>query len=348
MVFMHHTLVPKPSGGAFQSAVISIKYGSALGVPLFFMLSSYLITELLLREKSATGTVHIGDFYVRRILRIWPLYFTCLISAVFIGILWPEYHAPWGGVAAYTFLAGNWYFGAHPGTPLPPLAIALWSVSLEEQFYVLFPSAAKKLSVLALGIVASSIWIAAQFWTWYLASHGRTSAAIRLDTFVQFQFFALGTLLAIGMKGRLPHTRTALRWVMGLSGIALVYSTEFIFHALSVDHPAIYAPTIQNTLTGLGFLCVLLAFLGMGVPSAFNPIRYLGKISYGLYAFHSMLIVLAYRLCGELHFTHGITLVVYFFALPATILTAHLSYVYLESPFLKIKERYTIIRSRGV
>ncbi len=98
-------------------------------VDLFFALSSYLITELLIREHRPTGTLNIRAFYARRVLRIWPLYFFALFLAA--PSLPREY------LAGFALLSGNWMC-ALAGFPASPFAL-LWSVSIEEQFYLAWP-----------------------------------------------------------------------------------------------------------------------------------------------------------------------------------------------------------------
>src|SRR5205085_9627779 len=109
-----------------------------LGVNFFFVLSGFLITYLLIEEKKLTGKIHIGNFWIRRILRIWPLYFAC----VFIGfVLFPFAKHMAGGTSAET--ADPWYYLAFinnfdyikKGLPDSPGLGVLWSVAIEEQFY---------------------------------------------------------------------------------------------------------------------------------------------------------------------------------------------------------------------
>lgn len=108
-------------------------YG-ALGVHVFFVLSGYLITNLLLREQERTSAISLSDFYVRRAFRIFPAAFVFL--GVVVALYWRERH--WTHVAAAVFYVANmdiwrpWIFGH------------LWSLSIEEQFYLLWPLALKK------------------------------------------------------------------------------------------------------------------------------------------------------------------------------------------------------------
>jgi len=106
LVLVSHTL-PSPDGPGFKLHILrAIRYTGSLGVPIFFLLSAYLITELLLREREFTGTVHIRAFYLRRILRIWPIYFLVLLGTYFYGLFSPANRIPLAGIASYLCLQG--------------------------------------------------------------------------------------------------------------------------------------------------------------------------------------------------------------------------------------------------
>src|SRR5580704_2467620 len=108
--------------------------GGVFGVDLFFVLSAYLITELLLREKDECGSLDVRGFYLRRILRIWPLYFF-YIGLALLPIFNQRHGFTWHHAAAFVLLAGNWSVIAW-GWPSPSIVVPLWTVSIEEQFYL--------------------------------------------------------------------------------------------------------------------------------------------------------------------------------------------------------------------
>src|SRR6478609_9932897 len=91
-----------------SSLLIATFGAGAYGVDLFFALSAYLITSLLLRERAATGFLDLRGFYLRRILRIWPLYLAFVAFAAVFALLVPEQHLPMKYVIGYSLLAGNW------------------------------------------------------------------------------------------------------------------------------------------------------------------------------------------------------------------------------------------------
>jgi peptidoglycan/LPS O-acetylase OafA/YrhL len=136
MVFIDHAL---PFDGMFTDGrwLGSVRYAGGFGVCLFFMLSSFLITDLLEREHEATGDIHLKAFYVRRVLRIWPLYFAFLFFDFFVQLSRHNGHFPVGKLLAFLLIAGNWYVSRFE-VPLT-LSSPLWSISVEEQFYLVWP-----------------------------------------------------------------------------------------------------------------------------------------------------------------------------------------------------------------
>src|SRR5579871_4214634 len=111
----------------------------AFGVPFFFVLSSFLITNLLLEEREKTGRISIAPFYMRRILRVWPVYFAALLVGQFVivRLAHVEGTSIWL-VPFLLFFANFGMSGLQMGAP-PMAYAALWSVSVEEQFYAVWP-----------------------------------------------------------------------------------------------------------------------------------------------------------------------------------------------------------------
>jgi len=107
-------------------------------VSLFFVLSGYLITTLLAMEKENTGRVHLRAFYQRRVARIWPLYYGFTLAVLVIGVFVPRLLPSARALAAYTFFSGNWYLVFSHSNLAGGLGI-LWSINIEEQFYLLWP-----------------------------------------------------------------------------------------------------------------------------------------------------------------------------------------------------------------
>jgi peptidoglycan/LPS O-acetylase OafA/YrhL len=200
-VFLHHGLpgfeLAHHHGFAARLALweTAFKEAARFGVCLFFMLSAYLITELLCREISQTGRVHVTAFYSRRILRIWPLYFAFLFFGVIVGWFFRGYYVEEPRLWAFLLLSGNWYVAA-AGCSASPIA-PLWSISVEEQFYLIWPWIARLggkrlIAVISLFLVPTSI-----LFLYWLSRRGVEASHVTwVNSLVKFQFFAIGSLIS--------------------------------------------------------------------------------------------------------------------------------------------------------
>ncbi len=349
LVFVAHGLawhIDKPT----QTGAIA--RAGEFGVCIFFFLSSYLITELLLREKRDTHTIVIRSFYVRRILRIWPLYFAMIAVGWFSGLFLPSHTISLAWGVSLLLLFTNWYTVGH-GYP-PGFIFPLWSISLEEQFYLVWPWMVKYLSPRGLLAIASLL-LATAYLTLALLLGQKQSLdpAVWVNSLVQFQFFALGTMTAVGLRGRVPHIPTPLRWVLFFAGLLCLRGAQAAVFANdpSVTHDfAHIAPRFVSALAGC--LCFFFSLLPLPAGRIEKPFIYLGKISYGLYVYHVLWLSLSGHLLKSLANFHlgllATQLCAMAIALPGTIVTGMLSYRYLETPFLRFKKRYTVVRSRPV
>ncbi|MBW4027473.1 MAG: acyltransferase [Acidobacteria bacterium] len=351
-VFCLHVVPGVARRSTLTTMMDTMHDAGALGVCLFFMLSSYLITELLFREREKTGNIHLRAFYVRRILRIWPLYLAAILLAVSFSWAGPLFAISKGNVIAYLTMWGNWYAGWH-GYP-HNFTTPLWSISVEEQFYLLWPllvllgGRRAVLGTSLLVMAGSAVAIAV------LCRPGvDITTVIWTNTFVQFQSFAMGGLLALALRGSVPKMKRYLRLPLLLSGGLLCWSADLIFHIHTLNAPALATMLIPGYLcANLGCVGIFLAFLGAELPGWATPLVYLGKISFGLYVLQLLGNGLADALVERItplqtmHYTAiGVRAVL---ALLFTIVFASFSYRYLETPFLKVKERFMFIRSRAV
>lgn len=335
----HHSLIGR--------ILLSMRDCGAFGVCIFFVLSSYLITELLIREKETTGSVHFKAFYLRRILRIWPLYFLMLGIAALGAYFHSAYSATPGRFAAFFLMAGNWYvcFYGFAHVPFDPL----WSVSIEEQYYLLWPPIIKRCGITALTYVSVAVGLLSYgVLTYFSLRRMDLSTSIWANSFVQFQFFAAGSILAVLQRKQLPKLGQAQRLLyVGLSFV-LLFSADFLFHLKTPDAIATPATPIGYLLVLAATVLLLRGFLGSTPPSWMRPMIYLGKISYGLYVFHWIVIDLVSLLLSRQYTAHVAVLIGAPVSLAITILVAAASYKFYESPFLRLKERFTFVHSRDV
>jgi peptidoglycan/LPS O-acetylase OafA/YrhL len=173
---------------------------------------------------------------------------------------------------------------------------------------------------------------------------------------VQFEFFALGALMALLLKDRVPRWSSGLRLCFLIVSAALWIAAEGFFHLReSVLDSGPISYLIGYQFVGLGCVLLLIAFLGMRPEWVPRQLVYLGKISYGLYVFHYLCLdgaSLAFALFfSPAHGTVAVairSLFVMSLALLLTTMLAMFSYRFLEQPFLRLKERFTFIQSRSV
>jgi peptidoglycan/LPS O-acetylase OafA/YrhL len=313
--FMEHTR--RPGGRWVQSSMDA----SALGVDLFFVLSSFLITSLLLREKDQRGTVAVRAFWVRRILRIWPLYFAFVaVVGLFEGL--PRWY--WLGLLTFTVnwsLLKGWYSS---------VTSPLWSVSIEEQFYLCWPLVLRALPTrglpwVCLGMIGLSVTTRAIL-SGFPADP--SSNAIWVNTFARLDPIALGALLAWAWNRR-PWASPG--WASGpalvSAGIVLT-GLQYVWPFFDRRH------TGEEAWTYLASAMLLTVVVAVSVGRSNDWLAhpwlvYLGRISYGLYVFHVAAIVVVMTLSlpwlVRLPLTFGFTL-----------LAASLSYRFFELPFLRL------------
>jgi peptidoglycan/LPS O-acetylase OafA/YrhL len=189
------------------------------GVDLFFTLSAYLITELLLRERERLGEIDVPAFYIRRILRIWPLYFAFL-AVVFVAVsLWPLAKISWLYFAACSVFVGNFgfYWLGQPSLIIAPL----WSISVEEQFYISWPLILRRLTQRKIVIAAILLWTFSIAVRWLMAHEG-ARLLIVFGTFGRLDPMACGILLsAFQRSGRWRNPPLIVRVILVIVGCYL-------------------------------------------------------------------------------------------------------------------------------
>jgi len=343
MVFAHHGL-PNSLNGRVSPAVDGwwhalIDFG-AYGVTIFFALSSFLITRLLIMEREATGDINIRDFYLRRVLRIWPVYFFVVFLGAVVG---PAIEGvPLGPALLLRFLTFNGNYAQVAGAQ-PPYAIGiLWSVCVEEQFYLVWPHVVKHRRGRALGVVLFLMLALGIGSRWFVASHGGGWPQIWFNSLCQLDCFAWGAGAALLYgAGRLK-----LPAVVG-NGIALTALGAGLVIAKACPlvnlHPG--AVPILNA-EAYAAMCFLGATITWAVAACkdsvlgLGPICRQGKFTYGLYCYHTLTLVIArWALNG-----HGVALTTVVW-LGLTALVTTLSWNLLEQPFLNLKRRFQTVPS---
>jgi peptidoglycan/LPS O-acetylase OafA/YrhL len=317
------------------------------GVDLFFVLSGYLITSIILRNNSEPQFLR--TFYIRRGLRIWPVYylvFLCLIVAN----PWlpkPERLDAWPYYATYTQNLPSYWHRAMP--PFNPCFDHTWTLAIEEQFYLVWPALValvgpRRVGLLCCAVIALS-WKLRAGGDWFFFLAPRMSERLLL---ARGDGFALGGLLAWFLarpESTLRHLRRLgppLCALLALgAGLYLSYgmTQEGPIGFLGLPTPSDPAGTILAV--DLCFAGVIgLVLLGQGhpllAPLRFAPLVYLGRISYGLYMYHY---VIYYFYEGQ-SFPHETSIWRGAMKIALTFAVAALSWHVIEQPLLSLKDHF--------
>jgi peptidoglycan/LPS O-acetylase OafA/YrhL len=355
-VFVTHRSDLAPIDANAHPLYHAFTMSGVFGVPVFFLLSAFLITELLERERSRTGRIDARAFYIRRMLRIWPLYFLVFFGLALLDTVLPGAGATTPGKwLAFMLFAGNWYitFNGWIEYPVNPM----WSLSVEEQFYIAIPFLAM-LGRRALVIVnIAALVVAYAVIAWYAQGFPPKPAFSGqwTNSFVQFQFFAGGMLLSLYLRGRRPDWHIAVR-IAVFAGAVGLWMVAFKVFGIKADLPQ---ASVAESLAGwplvlIGSMLMLVSLLGTPARYLPGPLIYLGRISYGMYLIHIFFFWIVYDKArpwltkatadagiGGWRDNLGMAI-----AFLATVAVASLLYRYFETPFLRLKRRYTTVPSR--
>ena len=276
-------------------------------------------------------------------LRIWPLYFFYIGLAI-IPALNPKHVFTWHHVAAFLLLSGNWSIIAY-GWPIHSIVGPLWTVSIEEQFYLLWAPIVRVLSPARIGWAAiSMLALSSTTRIAMVAAHG-SPTSVWCNTLGRLDPLAAGILLAV-LRGRFPKAGLASRIGMFCSGLVALVLVSHYWQINAPDRLE-WVPTIVGyPMVAAGCTLVLTSVLGASLPIP-RSLAYLGKISYGLYVYHALGNVLSNRIV-PVHQAFVQLALRPIIALGLTILLASASYSVLEKPFLRLKQRFARVDSRPI
>jgi peptidoglycan/LPS O-acetylase OafA/YrhL len=282
LVFFHHLCNATIAPGNWTPAILELRsvfeFGVA-GVDIFFVLSGFLITSLLLRDR--TRPAYYRDFYWKRILRIVPVYILCLLAALFF--------IPHSGgyVLLSALFIANFANVVHVQTAGP-----FWSLAIEEQFYLLWPTVVRRRSVTTLARCALAIAVFSIAFRFVAAAVGHHNYFL---TFLRSDGLAIGALLACrferSQREHLPLSSDAPIFAAALiTGIFLCFGATHFANS-SAEIPTAFAAAIFQT--GTTFICGGLIALTIACTGskALSPLRgrfftFFGLISYALYMIH--------------------------------------------------------------
>lgn len=304
-------------------------------VTVFFTLSGFLITYLLLQEKKV-NSIQIKKFYLRRVLRIWPLYYLYLLIIIFLIF---AIHIPVSfiDVVCYIFLFGNIPYIT--GTSFYVIG-HFWSIAVEEQFYLIWPNIIKKLNNYLTGFGITILFLSA-LKIYLYETNSSTNVLYNILNCVRFDCMILGGIL--GVMFNTDHK--LLRVLSGKFAKTIIWIG---FALLYFGMVKLYSP-IQQIIISL-FACGIINSQINGKDFFINLekplLNFLGKISYGIYVIHPVVLFFISKLLKNREMITSLKYAfVYVGGFGITILLAHLSYQYFEKRFLALKSNYAIIKS---
>ncbi|MGK6342209.1 acyltransferase family protein [Chryseobacterium sp. DT-3] len=317
------------------------------GVHLFFVLSGFLITYLLLSEKKKNSCIDFKKFYLRRIFRIWPLYYIiilisfllipALVNSFQIFSITPSYYNRITDSSNYDLKAILLYvlflpnFALYAGKAIVG-ASQSWSVGVEEQFYIAWPIIVafffRKWMAVAFGaILIVFIIINFKFYD---------SIFSTITAIIPFEYMAIGSL---GGYFYSEYSDTITKYTKS----RFIYIAVLLLIGFFITVP-IFKLYIQNLILGFIFLLLILVSINQSNPITFRNkyFSYLGNISYGIYMYHPFVMFLLFPLFYKiLAFYNNIFVfnIGIYIGIPlVTVFISYISFTYIEKRFIKIKD----------
>jgi peptidoglycan/LPS O-acetylase OafA/YrhL len=320
-------------------------YGGGHGVHLFFVLSGFLITGILLAERSNVAEMRITrgraflQFYARRALRIFPLYYFVVLVSIALNIAVAREYSPW--LLTYTInlkmAAQGWYIAhfAH-----------FWSLAIEEQYYLVWPWLILLLPRRALVPAALTAIAIGPLFRLYEVTGDNTSYALNggiatyIATPTALDSLGMGSLIAIlgASASSAEKMRRAMKYFIPLVAFSLVIALRF-FAPRTID--LVWFDTATALLFGWLVYTASRGFGGIvgGILSA-APIVYLGRISYGIYVYHPLVRVAVMTAGMKLGIKSPGRWTIGLFDIALTILIASISWYVLERPMNQLKRKF--------
>ncbi len=308
---------------------------ASYGVSIFFVLSGFLITYLLQVEKEI-HTIDIKKFYLRRMLRIWPLYYLYLLVALLtifaFGLAFKS-----NSLLLYLFYAANIPFIL--GNTLPFLS-HYWSLGVEEQFYLFWPWVNKKTnSILKIAISYIIVVVVLKLSLHIFYPNTILEQAIQVTRFHCMMLGGAGAIL-YKEKNYLFMKITDNKLMQTACWIIIFFAAINKFHIATI---------IDEEIISIVALCLIIGQINIKnriVNLENRFFDFLGKISYGIYVIHPLVIFLFSKFLNQIPNSNPLKyLAVYTIIILTTVLISFLSYTYFEKHFLKFKKRFEVVKS---
>ncbi len=327
----------------------------SIAVTFFFVLSGFLITYLLLKERTQTQDISIKNFYIRRVLRIWPLYYLLvflgtLLIPLALQLIGHNYEMPYSFsevILYYVFFMPfmvNIFFGHHLLEPL-------WSIGVEELFYLFWAPLYKFLKDYFL-IITCAIIILKTVLNYCIHNGMLNETVASILSMLKFEAMAIGGLGAYWLFHRTKtldgHFMFSYPFQIGIFTFLILRVSAYKF--LMGWHPTFDwlfgTPVVAPIILIIAFLWLILN-TSMNQQAIFKLnkgwLNFLGDISYGIYMYHMVVIFSIVLVLAKL--LNGIggmasTIVFYLIITTIIIIVSALSKKFFEDPFLRIKKRF--------
>jgi len=322
----------------FDTPFKMLLHNLPVAVDFFFIISGFLIIYLLMVEREKTGTISLKNFYIRRFLRIFPLYYLVILLAYLF------FQTDHDLVAWHKFLyfTGNFWMIFNNAWTLVALN-PLWSINIEEHFYLVVPfliliTKTKYLKYLMLGIIVASV----VFRVYATVTVPNNWMTIYMHTFSQMDLLAIGGLLAY------YHFKHPIRFKVPVLVNVLILTMFILLLTLvdTKDYTSVYFAGVKKYLFAIPMVFIIVLFIFNDNPALkwikeAKWLNYFGKISYGIYMYNAMVIhVLAKNEWLQMHYAVKLLLDILL-----TLAVAALSYELFEKQFLKLKNRFQRVAS---
>jgi peptidoglycan/LPS O-acetylase OafA/YrhL len=363
LVLARHLSLVEPAASAPVAAMDAVLFHTWMGVDLFFVLSGFLITRILLRSRGTHG--YALNFYARRVLRIFPLYFFALFLVTFVlamvvpPLLGRIVTMRWYEWAAFlTFTRNLQQAACLPSPPTDSIGLGhFWSLQVEEQFYLLWPLLVATLSSRALVRVCIGCVLGcevARLLCLGMSDPKESYQWIFWMTFTRADGLAAGACVALVLEryGVSAEVLRAARRAAIFSAVVVLAAA--VLDSVAPSHDArddVWTLRLAMPAVAVGCSWLLLEVLAAPPGSPFTrffglpPLTWLGRRSYGIYVYHQ---ILNLDLFGPLGLRASLGARSSFFATEAyaaivtaiSLVVAAVSYRYFESPFLRLKRYF--------
>lgn len=359
VLFGHTTELVFPNGVNYNPLWAFLSNNGSNAVSFFFVLSGFLISYLMLVEIQNYGNVHIGKFYLKRVFRIWPIYyFVILLVQVILPILMMWMGKEWKTVSNVSTF---YYLIILPNIPYlfydTGKLFHLWSIGVEEQFYLIWAPLVKFFKKyflqLCIGVIVIKLFLLLIFKN--LGESNETMRAIYL-ILKQFRIEQM-CVGGVGAYMVFHHKEKVLKSVLFNKITQVVFFVILAFFLcmnLQDLESSLLGEVYQFVFKTMGYLTVPILFLYLLINVSLNPgsfiklenklFNFMGSISYGFYVYHFLCVLLTSLLMDHIGLSKGsIAFAVVFYTLAIIINTgiSWLSFEYFEKRFLKMSKQLT-------